>query len=285
MNRIKNTTNPKEVVLTVFKYLFICALAVTTVTPFLWMLSSSFKFDREVFQVPMYWIPKVFRWENYVEIFKQITFGRFYFNTLKIASLVTLLQLTTSSMAAFAFTKLKFPGRKGIFSLYLCTLMVPAQVILIPQFIIIKNLGLFNNHLSLILLAAFSPFGVFMLTQFFRGIPSTLLEAAKIDGANVFMMYYKIVVPLAMPAMSALAIMTFIGQMNDFMNPMIYINDVHLRTITLGIRMFATENTAQTSLQMAATVCALFPVIVVYVFAQEQIIRGIAFNGGAGVKG
>lgn len=266
------------------KYVFILALAFSTIIPFAWMLSSSLKMDKDIFRQPIQWIPIPPRWQNYPDVMKEIPFVTYYGNTLKISCIVLVLQLLTSSMAAFSFTKLHYPGRQVIFMMYLATLMVPSQVTLIPQFLIVRNLGLFNTHAAVILLSGFSAFGVFMLCQFFRGIPNELLEASRIDGAGYLRTYLQIVMPLSKPALSALGIMTFIGEFNSFMNPMIYINSVELRTLTIGLKSLVSEYASQISLQMAGTVMTLVPIILVYIVAQEQIIKGLAFNSVA-VKG
>lgn len=266
-------------------YVFLIALSITTLIPFFWMLSSSLKYDVEVFAYPFKWIPNPPRWSNFVEVWTRVPFAKFYLNTIKLAVVITILQMITSSMAAFSFTKLRFPGRDTMFLGYLATMMVPMQVIMIPQFIIMKRLGLTNSHMPIILLQAFTPFGVFLLKQFMAGIPNEMLEAAKIDGANNLQIFIYLMVPLAATALSALGIITFIGAWNDFMTPMIYIDSVELRTITIGIRTFSNEYGAEFGIIMAGTVSALAPMILIYAIGQKQIINGIAFNGGAGIKG
>lgn len=249
------------------------------------MLSSSLKYDVDVFRTPFKWIPIPPRWSNFKEVWTRVPFGTFYLNTLKLAVIITFLQMLTSSMAAFAFAKLRFPRRNGMFMGYLATMMVPTQVLMIPQFIIMKRLGLTDSHLPIILLQAFTPFGVFLLRQFISGIPTEMMEAARIDGASNFRIYVFVVVPLAATALAALGIITFIGAWNDFMTPMIYLDSIELRTITLGIRTFSNEYGAEYGLIMAATVSALAPMIVMFIVGQKQIINGIAFSGGGGLKG
>lgn len=253
--------------------------AVTMIVPFLWMISSSLKLDKDIFDFPIKWIPREPRWKNYQEAWSRAPFGIFYWNTIKIAVSVTVLQLLTCSLSAYSFAKLKFPGRDKIFLGYLATLMVPFQVIMIPQFLIIKKLGLHDTHTALILLAAFSPFGVFLLRQFFISIPDELLEAARIDGLNEFGIYSKIVLPLSKPAIASLAIFTFVDRWNDFLGPLIYLDSVKKKTIQLGIRLFQTQYGNEFSLIMAGAVCAVIPIIIVYVCAQKFFIEGIALTG------
>jgi multiple sugar transport system permease protein len=156
---------------------------------------------------------------------------------------------------------------------------------MIPQFLLMNDLGLNNTHWAIICLQAFTPFGVFLLTQFFKGIPAELIEAAKIDGARYTQIYVRIILPMGKPAISSLAIITFIFSMNDFLGPFLYLDKERLRTITLGIRWLAFEYFSHYAMQMAGTVLALIPMLVIYVIAQKQIIKGIAFRGGGSIKG
>ena len=277
---LENQVDYRKLLASAAKHLFIYALAFTTIIPFVWLISSSLKWERDIFAFPIQWIPNPPRWENYAKVFERLPFGLYYLNTLKIALTVLVIQVLTCSMAAFSFTKLRYPGRSVLLVIYIATLMVPSQVTLIPQFIIVRSLKLFNTHLGLILLDGFSAFGIFMLVQFFRGVPNEMMDAAKIDGANLFTTYSRVVMPMSKPALSALAIMSIIGSFNDFMRPMIYLNTDDLRTITLGLRTFVTKYASEINLQMAGTVMALVPILIVYIVAQEQIIRGISFNGG-----
>lgn len=263
-------------------YLFLIFLAVTTMIPFLWMLLTSVKLNRLVFA--QFW-PNPIKWENYIEIFKEMNFGKYYLNTLKVAILSTFIQLVTSSMAAYAFTKLKFKGRNVFYTLYIATMMVPSQVLLLPQFILIHKMGLYDTHMALILLTAFSPFGVFMITQSFKSMSDDVLEAAKIDGGGPFKIYLYVALPMVKPAISALGIITFIAGMNEFMQALIYLNSEEKYVITLAIRNFSNRYITNTASQMAATCTALIPMLILYVVAQKQIMEGVAFSGGGGIKG
>src|SRR5690554_6309414 len=167
-------------------YIFLTAGALIMLLPFFWMLSASVKQNIEVFTFPIQWIPEVIRWQNYVEIWNKINFVTYYKNTLFLSAIVTFASLLTSSLAAYAFAKISFPERKTLFLLYVMTMAIPFQVIMIPQFIIIKNIGLSDSLWALVLLQSFSPFGVFLLRQFFLSIPNALSESARIDGLNEF---------------------------------------------------------------------------------------------------
>jgi multiple sugar transport system permease protein len=253
--------------------------AVSMVIPFLWMISSSLKFDKDIFNFPIQWIPQEPKWINYPTVWKRAPFHLYYLNTIKIAASITILQIITCSMTAYSFAKLKYWGRDKIFLGYLATLMVPFQVIMIPQFLIIKKLGLVDSHMALILIGAFSPFGVFLLRQFFLGIPEELSESARIDGATEFQIYWKIIMPLAKPALASLGIFTFVHGWNDFLGPLIYLNSASKKTIQLAIRIFQTQYGNEYALIMSAAVCAVIPIIAVYLFAQRYFIEGIALTG------
>lgn len=247
--------------------------------PFFWMLSASLKPETAVFQYPIEWIPKNPLWSNYTRIWEKLPLAKYYANTVKIAICVTTLQLLTCSLAAYAFAKIEFPERDRLFLIYLGTMMVPFQVVMIPQFILLKQLHLTNTHLGLILLQAFSPFGVFMLRQFYLNIPSELSEAARIDGLNEFGIYSQIVLPLAKPALASLAIFTASATWNDFLAPLIFLNDSSKKTLQIGIRSFMAESATDYASIMAASVCGLIPVLVVFILLQKHFVEGVATSG------
>lgn len=260
-------------------YILLGAGAVIMLLPFFWMISASLKPNTEVFTFPIQWIPKVIRWKNYVDIWERIDFLTYYKNTIFLTMAVTFNSLLTSSLAAYAFAKIPFPERKLLFLLYVMTMAIPFQVIMIPQFIIIKNLGLSDSLWALILLQSFSPFGVFLLRQFFMGIPNELSESARIDGLSEFGIYSKIILPLSKPALSSLAIFQFVFVWNDFLGPLIYLTSDKNKTIQLGIRKFITQYGVEYGLIMAASVCALIPVVFIFIFFQKYFIQGIITTG------
>ena len=264
---------------TVLIFLFCCIVAFTMLVPFVWMVSASFKLNSEIFSYPVKWIPEVFRTLNYEKVWQSIPFLQYFLNTLKLAVIITLLQLFTCSLAAFAFTKLQFPGRDKIFVAYLATMMVPWHAIMIPQFIIIKNLGFYDSHWSIILMNLFSAFGVFLLRQFMLGIPMELSEAARIDGCGELKIYSQIIMPMCKPGLATLVVFTFNFMWNDYMGPIIYLNTDKLKTIQIGLAAFRTEYGAEYGLIMAGTVCSLLPMVLIYCVAQKYLIEGIAFSG------
>lgn len=257
-------------------YLLLIMLTMLMLIPFAWMLSASLQLNKDVFRFPFDWIPNNPVWENYKEIWTRIPLGRFIFNTSKLTIIITLLQLFTSSFAAYAFAKLDFKHRDKLFLCYVATIAVPWQVYMVPQFIMMRQFNLADTHLSLVLLQAFSAFGVFLIRQFYIGIPNELLEAARIDGLNEYKIYYKIMLPLAKPALSTLTIFTFVNVWNDFMGPLIYINSESKKTIQVGLRMFISQYSAEYSLIMAASIVALIPVLIIFLSLQRFFVEGAA---------
>lgn len=273
----------KKQIIHLFSYLALTLMGFTMILPFLWMLSAAFKPEVEIFRFPIKWIPENPTLSNMKAIFSEkYNFALYYLNSFKIAVTVTLIQLFTCSFAAYAFSKIRFPGRDQIFLCYLGTLMVPFQVTMIPLFIIMKNLHLLDTHMSLILMSAFSAYGVFLLRQFYMGIPDELCEAAKLDGCGHFMIYSKIMLPNIKPAMATLGIFTFLGQWNDFLAPLIFLKTKSILTIPLGLKMFVSEYNVEFGKMMAGTSIALIPVIIVFFIGQKYFVEGIAMTG---VKG
>ncbi|PRX09111.1 carbohydrate ABC transporter permease [Martelella mediterranea] len=267
---------------TVALYALIIVITIIMLLPFAWMLSASLKFNREVFEFPIHWIPENPRWSNYVQIWTKIPLGLFVFNTAKITIMVTLLQLFTSSFAAYAFAKLKFPYRDVLFLGYIATIAMPWQVYMVPQFILMREFGLYNTHWALIALQAFTAFGVFLMKQFYMSIPDELCEAARVDGMNEYQIWWKIMLPLSKPALSTLTIFTFVFAWNDFLGPMIYLTQTDLKTIQIGLRMFISQYSAEYGLIMAASVVAIIPVLAVFLALQRFFVEGVA---NAGLKG
>jgi multiple sugar transport system permease protein len=219
---------------------------------------------------------------NYVETFQAVPFGRYYFNSLLVATTVTVFQILISSLAAYAFARLRFRGRDTIFLLYLATLMIPFPVTLIPNFLIVKNLGWYDTYLALIVPSLFSVFSTFLLRQYYRGIPLDLDEAARMDGASSFRIWWQVVVPLSGPVLATLAIFTFQGSWNDFLWPLVVTTSESVRTIPLGLSMFVGQYSTAWNLLMAGAVIALLPVLIVYMIGQNWFVKGITLSGMGG---
>ena len=265
-----------------FVYLLLILIAALMLIPFIWMLSASFKLNKDVFTFPIEWIPSNPRPQNYVDIWTRIPLLTFIGNTAKLTIIVTLLQLFTSSFAAYAFAKLKFKGKNTLFLGYIATIALPWQAYMVPQFMMLRSWGLNNTHLAIILLQAFSAFGVFLMKQFYEGVPSELCEAARIDGLTEYGIWWHIMLPLSLPALSTLTIFTFVNTWNDFLGPLIYLTRTELKTIQIGLRMFISQYSAEYGLIMAASVIALIPVLIVFLSLQKYFVQGVA---SAGLKG
>lgn len=263
-------------------YLVLILIAIIMLVPFAWMLSASLKLDKDVFTMPIRWIPEQPRWDNYIRIWKTIPLFTFLKNTVKLTVIITFLQLFTSSFAAYAFAKLDFKHRNILFLAYIATIAMPWQVYMVPQFIMMRGLHLNDTHLAMICLQAFSAFGVFMMRQFYQGIPDSLCEAARIDGMNEYQIYGKVMLPLSKPALSTLIIFTFVGTWNDFLGPSIYLTTESKKTLQIGLRMFIGQYSSEYGLIMAASVISLIPVLIVFLVFQRYFVEGIAATG---VKG
>ena len=263
-------------------YALLIVVAFLMLIPFVWMLSASLKMNKDVFAFPIEWIPSNPRWRNYQDIWTKIPLLTFIKNTAKLTIIVTLLQLFTSSFAAYAFAKLQFKGKKVLFLGYIATIAVPWQAYMVPQFMMMRSWGLNNTHLAIICLQAFSAFGVFMMKQFYEGVPSELCEAARIDGLSEYGIWFRIMLPLSKPALSTLTIFTFVSTWNDFLGPLIYLTKTELKTIQIGLRMFISQYSAEYGLIMAASVVALIPVLIVFLSLQKYFVQGVA---SAGLKG
>ena len=266
-----------------FIYLILIIIAAAMLIPFLWMLSASIKTDREVFQMnPFVWIPENPRWSNYVDIWTKIPFATFVKNTVFLTIVVTILQLLTSSFAAYSFAKLDFKHKNLLFMAYIATIAMPWQVYMVPQFIMMRGFGLNDKLLAMICVQAFSAFGVFLMRQFYMGIPDSLCEAARIDGMSEYGIYAKIMLPLSKPAISTLTIFTFVNTWNDYLGPLIYLKTEQKKTIQLGLKMFIGQYSSEYGLIMAGSVLSLIPVLIVFLCLQKYFVEGVA---NTGVKG
>lgn len=260
-------------------YIVLIALSIFTLIPFVWMLSASLKLDREVFSYPMKWIPETFHWENYSKIWTKVPMLMYFKNTAIVAVSVTVIQTLTSSFAAYAFAKLHFRGRDTLFLCYIATIAVPWQTYMIPQFVEMRAFGLYDNLYAIMVLQAFSAFGVFLMRQFYQGIPTELCEAARIDGLSEYGIWARIMLPLSRAAIATLVIFTFVGTWNDYMGPMIYLTHENVKTVQVGLRRFIQENSSDYHLIMAASMVSLVPVSIVFLFLQKYFIEGIATSG------
>lgn len=260
-------------------YVLLTALTMLTLMPLLWMLSASIKTDSEVFSLNFQWIPEVPQWKNYIKIWEKIPLATFTFNSIKLTVIITLVQVLTSSFAAYGFSKCKFKGRDVLFLLYVATIAIPWQVYMLPQYSMMNKLHLVDSHLGYVLMQSFTAFGVFLMRQFFMSLPNELLEAGRIDGLSEYGNYFRIALPLSKPSVATLTIFSFVAIWNDYMGPMIYFNTTAKKTIQLGIKMFIAQYSAEYGLVMAASVLSLIPVLAIFLGGQKFFVQGIASSG------
>ncbi len=266
--------------LIVFSYAFLIFISIVSLIPFIWMLLASFKPLEEVQRLNPF--PTVWHPDNYISVFKQIPFAQYYFNSVFVAAWVTFLTLLTSSMAAYAFARLQWKYRDHFFRLYLATMMVPGVVTMIPNYALMVKLHMLDSYTGLIVPAAFSAFGTFLLRQFMLGIPPSLDEAAAIDGANHWQIFWDIILPLSRAGLITLAIFTFMGNYGSFFWPLILIKSESLRTLPIGMLYFDSNYGKQTNLIMAASVMNIIPLVILFVSTQKFLVKGIQLGA---VKG
>lgn len=261
-------------------HLVLILVALTMIVPFYWMIGTSLKDFSQVFNIPPNWIPNPIVWSNYPDSFNALPFGRAYWNSFYIAVVVVTSQLLTCSMAGYAFARINFPFRETIFILFLATLMIPHQITIIPTYLIMRDLGWLDTHLSLIVPPAlFSAFGVFLMRQFIKSLPEELEESAILDGANRWRIYWQIIIPLIKAPLAALAIFSFLAQWNNFFNPNIFLSTPEKFTIPLLLNQFRGLYVTDWTLMMAAAAIAVIPVLIIYLLGQRYIIEGVALTG------
>lgn len=250
--------------------------------PFFWMVSNAIRSNAEVMAVPVRILPHVFEWDNFAKAWTQLPFGRFFFNSLFVASSVTVITVIVSCLSGYAFARLKFPGRDALLMAYLGTLMVPAIMLIIPLFLIVNSLGMVNTFQGVILPVAFGTFGAFLMRQFFLSIPMELEEAARIDGASRLRILVSIIVPLSMPAIGLLSLFTFIGQWNNFLWPLIVMTGSDNATLPVGLTYFQTQQGTQWNFIMAGAALSMLPGVFLAILLQKLIYNSIALNAGMG---
>jgi len=270
----------RKAVFAFFWYLFLTATALAVMLPFIWMISTSLKGQKEVFTYPPSWLPKEWRWQNYIDAWKGAMFGRYFINSVLIAVAVTLGQVVTCSMAAYAFARMRFRGKDLLFALFLSTTMISTQVTLVPSYLVMKTLGWMDSYKALIVPFLTSPFAIFIMRQSFMTIPRELEEAARLDGCGRVRFLVQMLLPLCKPVIAAQALFAFMGNWNSYMWPLIVTTSKELRTLQIGLRYFVNqEGGTQWGLFMAAAVLVSLPVVVIYFTVQKQFVEGIATTG------
>jgi multiple sugar transport system permease protein len=256
------------------------AVSLIVVMPIVWTISTSLRLPRESFTLPPQWLPTDFRWQNYAQVFDAAPMGLYIWNSLKVTFLTVGGQLITASMAAYAFARLRFPGRDLLFMMLMSAMMVPLFVTIIPIFVLVRTFQLADTHAALIVPALVTPFGVFLLRQFFLTIPVELEEAAKIDGASPWQTFLQVILPLGAPGLSVLAILSFNTHWNEFFRPLIFLNSWENFTVPLGlVTLRGYMGTGSVAVVVAGVAIALVPVLVLFILAQRYLIEGIALTG------
>lgn len=275
----KEALSRGEKVTRAISYLLLTLGALTMLIPFLWMISTSLKTPQEASSMPPVWIPQVLQFENYARAFEVAPFGRYFLNSLLITSLSTIGELLTSILAAFAFSKMNFYGKNILFTVLVATMMVPSELLMIPNYLTLARFNLINTYAAMIVPYLASVFSVFMLKQNFESVPNELYYAAKVDGTSDFMFLWRVLVPLSKSAVVAVTILKVIGSWNAFMWPLIVTNDRLLRPLPVGLQAFTTEAGTYYELMMAASTIVVAPMIIVYLFLQRYIIMGVSKSG------
>lgn len=262
-----------------FVYVILIAGIIVTIFPFIWMILTSFKTQSEAIAVPPIILPSEWKWENYLEIFDAVPFAKMYLNTILSAIVTVAGQLLFCSMAAYAFGRIEFPGRNAIFMLLLAVLMVPGSFFILPQYLLIQNMGLLNTLPALFIPNLFSAFGTFLLRQFFMSLPDELEDAALLDGCNRFTTYSKIMLPLVNSGLVALGILTLRFAWNDLMWPMIVNTSTEKMTLSAGLAYMNGQYTTNYPVMMAGAVMAVAPLLILFAIFQKQFIEGVAMSG------
>lgn len=258
-------------------YGLLILIAALILFPLLFILSSSFKNESEIFTFPYRFVPQKPTLGNFAKLMEH--FPRYILNSVKVTAIIVIVQVITATTGGYAFAKLYWPGRDLLFLLYIGSIMIPLHSIIIPQFILIRNLGLYDTHLGLVLVSVFTAFGTFLVKQFFMTIPDSLLEAARIDGATEFRIFSSIMFPLSKPVVATLVIFSFRYFWNDFFTPLIYITSPELKTLPLGMADFVSEYYTYHGPQMAASLISIIPVMIVFFAAQKYFVTGIVSSG------
>lgn len=259
-----------------FILIFGCIL---TLLPFLWMMSTSLKSGGEIYKLPLKFLPETIKWENYSTVINKVPMRSYAFNSVIVSAIITIGTIITSVLAAFAFSKKKFFGRDVIFTLLLSTMMVPGEMLIAPNFVTLSKLGLINTRTALFIPWIASVFAIFLLRQYFLGIPEELYQAAKIDGCSDFKFLITIMIPLAKPGIITVALIRIINSWNEFLWPLLLVSTPDMRTLPVGLSQFITEAGPNYNLLMAYSSIIIVPVIVLYVFLQKYVIEGVSRSG------
>lgn len=263
-------------------YILLSTVSLVMIFPFVWMVFTAFKGNQEVYVYPPTFFPQEFHWDNFSHVLETVPFIRFYFNSLLVTILITVSQVITSALAAYAFARIEFFGRNFLFVLYLATLVIPNQVTMLPLFLLVSRLGWIDTYQALVIPFLANAFAVFFLRQFFAGLPRELEDAARVDGAGRLRILMQIILPLARPALATITLFIFLAEWDSYLWPLIVTNTQAMRTLPIGLRFFVEESGAQLNYMMAGALMAVIPIILLFFVAQRQFIEGIAMTGTKG---
>lgn len=260
-------------------YLILCAGAFFILLPFFWMLMTSLKPSNEVLCMPPKWLPSTVQWENYMQAFQSVPFVRYFCNSVLVTALITVGELATSTLAAFAFSHFAFRGKQVLFLLLVATMMVPSEILVIPNFVTLANLGWIDSYKALVAPWCSSVFSIFLLRQQFASIPSEYHKAARMDGCPDFRYLFTILIPMSKPTIAAVALLKIINSWNAYLWPLIATNTNEMRTLPVGLAFFSTEAGVQYNTLMAFSVMIVLPTVIVYLFTRKYIMQGISHTG------
>lgn len=276
----KRSIQQTEIIQKILGYLMLLIVAAVLILPLYWMVSTAVKSPQQMFEIPPVWFPNPIDLNNFPQVFQEVPFGRFLINTIIIVVLNIVGELFAVTLVAYGFARLRFPGRSILFLLMLSTLMIPYHVTLVPRFILFAELGWINTYLPLTVPAfTGSAFLIFLVRQYMMSIPFDLDEAAYIDGASRFGVFWRIILPLSRPALVLVVVFTFVGTWNDFLQPLIYLNDPQMFTVSLGLSFFQGARETNWNLLMAGSLLATIPPLILFFIAQRQLIGGISIEG------
>jgi multiple sugar transport system permease protein len=272
-------TTPGKRIGRVLEYVILIIAAAAVLLPFYWMVMSSLKTNNDVFTAPIQWLPDPWVWSNYIEIWHRSDMTTWIRNTIFLSVVVTFLQVLSGSFAAYGFSRVQFRGRNALFLAYIATIAVPWQAYMIPQFMLLSRMGLHDTLWAMVSLQAFGAFGVFLMKQYYETIPHELVEAARVDGLSEYGIYRRIMLPLSLPALASLALLTFTTTWNDFLGPLIYLRSRDIWTVQIGLRSFISQYNAEHALIMTGSVLSVLPIAIIFLLGQRYFIQGIATSG------
>lgn len=278
-NKRRMGTKAKERMSRAVAVILLIPFSIFVLLPFFWMVSASLKPENEIYTAQIQWLPSDWQFNHFVEIWQRSDMLIWLKNTVLLAVVITALHVITGSFAAYGFSRIRFPGRDTLFVIYIATIAVPWQAYMIPQYQMMSRIGLSDSLWAIIVLQTFSAFGVFLMKQFYDSIPDSLNEAARIDGLSEYGIYWRIMLPLSVPAIASLVIITFTNTWNDFMGPFLYLRSPEIKTIQVGLQTFVGEHGADNAMIMTGSVISVVPIAIVFAFTQRYFVQGVATSG------